>query len=141
MNCLIRINNNNGVILMKLLILSAFAVLTFAGVLSASTHFQANNKEYHFLNNDKAISVSNVLDADSLYTIKQLKDSLTLTDSQVTVVDSILTDAQTKINNLTSTDQQKVDDTNQLITDAYDAIKTVLSDDQSTKFEDMISGK
>ncbi len=126
---------------MKLLILSAFAVLTFAGGLSANTPFPANNKEYHLLKNDPAAITSKASDSDSLFTASQLNDGLSLTDSEATAVDSILTDAQTKINNLNSTEQQKVDDTKQIITKAYSAIKEVLTDDQRTKFESMISGE
>ncbi len=126
---------------MKLLILSAFAVLTFASGLSANSPFLANNKEYHLFRNDLAVTPSKVLDSDSLFTASQLKNGLSLADSQAAVVDSILTNAQTKINNLNSTGQQKVDDTKQIITNAYSAIKEVLTDDQRTKFEDMISGE
>ncbi len=126
---------------MKLLILSAFAVLTFASVLSANTSFLANNKEYHLFTNEPAVTPSKVLDSDSLFTASQLNEGLSLTDSQATVVDSILTNAQTRINNLNSTGQEKVDDTKQIITNAYSAIKEILTDDQRTKFEGMISGE
>jgi|GEM_PF-3188747 len=69
--------------------------------------------------------------------VAQLKDSLALSDSQATAVDSILTNAMNKAQSLDESGPDRREAMMQIMKDANTDIEKVLTDDQRVKFEKM----
>lgn len=124
---------------MRKIILPAIVALAFIAGLNAKEKLKSVNL---FANCPNVSNVSTHLRnnaSDSLLTIDQLKANLTLTDEQVTAIDSILTNAANQINNINSMDSNAAQQRQQIISDAYKSIEYILTADQQTKFEALIA--
>jgi Spy/CpxP family protein refolding chaperone len=71
--------------------------------------------------------------------LKMMKDSLALSDSQTVIIDSILTASSDKMKNVDSNEQDRRTIMMQITTDTNKEIEKVLTDDQKTKFEQMLA--
>jgi Spy/CpxP family protein refolding chaperone len=67
--------------------------------------------------------------------VQQLKDSLSLSDSQAVAIDSILTSAMNKVKDISATGQERRQAIRQIMLDANSDIEKVLTDSQKEKFE------
>ncbi len=124
---------------MRKIILPAIVALAFIAGLNAKEKLKSVNL---FANSPNVYTDSTPRHdtaSDSLLTIDQLKANLTLTDEQVTTIDSILTNAANQINNINSMDSSAAQQRQQIISDAYKSIENVLTADQQTNFEALIA--
>jgi hypothetical protein len=100
---------------MKNLILAAVIAFTFIAGVNAQGRFSAKDR------------------------IKEMKDSLALTDNQVATIDSIYTGMSEKIKNIDATGQDRRDAMRQIMTDTNAQIESILTPDQKDKFEKMMA--
>jgi Spy/CpxP family protein refolding chaperone len=100
---------------MKNLILTAVIAFAFIAGVNAQGRFSAKDR------------------------IKEMKDSLALTDSQVAIIDSIYTSIGEKIKDITATGQDRRDAMRQIMTDTNAQIESILTPDQKDKFEKMMA--
>ena len=124
---------------MKNVILPIIIAFAFIIGLNAGTRYgnqeRGNNRDYIIFADH--INAS----ADSLLSIDEIKANVNLTDSQVITVDSILTDAATKLQGVTDTGDSGQQAKTQIINDAYSSIRKILTDDQRTKFDALVAQK
>lgn len=122
---------------MKNLILPIIITFVFIIGLNAKDRISKTERSRDYISAVDSTDAS----GSSLFTTNELKEGLSLTDSQVPVVDSILTRATGKLTGVTETGMEGQQAKTQIINDAYNDIKKVLTDAQVSKFELMISQK
>jgi hypothetical protein len=123
---------------MKNLFLPIIIAFAFVVGLNAKTQYPFPRGE-----NLTGIVLSNDVDdtVGPLLTIDEIKANVNLTDEQRVTVDSILTDASTKLQDVTDPGDAGQQSKTQIINDAYSAIRNVLTDDQKTEFDALVAQK
>ena len=100
---------------MKNLILTAVIALAFIAGLNAQGRFSMKDR------------------------IKEMKDSLALSDSQTAIIDSIFTSASEKIKNIDASGQERRDATKKIMDDVNTQVASVLTPDQKAKYDKIIA--
>jgi hypothetical protein len=123
---------------MKNLFMPIIMAFAFIIGLNAGTRYAVNESAGLKVDNIVVHTVSAV--GDSLLTTDQIKANVNLTDSQVISVDSILTDANTKLQGVTDQGDAGKMAKSKIIQDAYSAIRSMLTEAQQAKFDALVGG-
>ncbi len=71
--------------------------------------------------------------------VQQLKDSLALSNSQVSAIDSIYAQAREKFQNISASGQERRQAMREIMLDTNAAIEKILTDEQRVKYEKMLT--
>jgi hypothetical protein len=124
---------------MKNLFLPIIIVLAFIVGINAGTRYSVQegaSLEGKYLAYGVTADMS-----ESLVTLDEIKANVNLTDNQVISVDSILTDATTKLQGVTDTGDSGKQAKTKIVSDAYSAIRSLLTDEQKSKFDVLVAQK
>jgi hypothetical protein len=100
---------------MKNLILTAIIAFAFIAGVNAQARFSSKDR------------------------LKQMKDSLALSDSQTAIIDSLFTGAGEKIKNIDLEGQERRDAIRKIMDEVNIQVESVLTPDQKTKYEQMLA--